>query len=356
MDFDPRDFDSRDDERHTNTPSRERNSDSDQHHREARTRDSSRDDARSLGRGPASNQKASGRNQAQRDQGSRSRERVLDTRDRDREPRDTFNRHLWLPSGPDREIVRDRDREYTLRGSESRTLATVGAFRVVSSRDLLDHNNRPTDPRSGDLRHLREQRLIETVRVPGYRDHAVVLTKEGRSLLEHRQDPDHERHQTFHAGLVRPRELEHDVQIYRAYEQAEAGLLERGARVDRVVLDHELKSEYQRWLHERDGDHDDYDGHPDRTPDEIREWAHEHHLPYFDDEVHFPDARIEYEEPDGRWGREDIEVTTAHYRGAHGQSVARTGFSRYRGVTLCVSGRRGGSGNRPRGLAEELWL
>lgn len=100
---------------------------------------------------------------------------------------------------------------------------------------------RAADPRSGDLRHLREQGLIETVRVPGYRDHTVVLTKEGRNVLEHRRDPDHERHQTFHAGLVRPRELEHDVQIYRAYEQAEAGLLERGARIDRVELDHERK-------------------------------------------------------------------------------------------------------------------
>jgi hypothetical protein len=29
----------------------------------------------------------------------------------------------------------------------------VGAFRVVSSRDLRDHNDRPADPRSGDLRH-----------------------------------------------------------------------------------------------------------------------------------------------------------------------------------------------------------
>lgn len=98
------------------------------------------------------------------------------------------------------------------------------------------------------------------------------------------------------------------------------------------------KGEYQRWLHARDKDHDDCDGRPDRTPDEIREWAHEHQLPYVDDEVHFPDARIEFEEPDGRWGREDIEVTTAHYRGAHGERVARTGFSRYRGVTLCLSG------------------
>jgi hypothetical protein len=52
--------------------------------------------------------------------------------------------------------VHDRDRQYTLRGSESRTLATVGAFRVVSSRDLRDHDGSPADPRSGDLRHLRE--------------------------------------------------------------------------------------------------------------------------------------------------------------------------------------------------------
>jgi hypothetical protein len=33
-----------------------------------------------------------------------------------------------------------------------------------------------------------------------------------------------------------------------------------------VVLDHELKSDYQRWLHEHDKDHDDYDGHPERRP------------------------------------------------------------------------------------------
>jgi hypothetical protein len=33
-------------------------------------------------------------------------------------------------------------------------------------------------------------------------------------------------------------------------------------------LDHELKSEYQRWLHAHDKDRDHYDGHPDRT-DEV---------------------------------------------------------------------------------------
>jgi hypothetical protein len=274
-----------------------------------------------------------------------------------REVPDAFSRHVHLPRGRDREPVHDRDREYTLRGSESRTLATVGAFRVVSSRDLRDHDGSPADPRSGDLRHLREQGLIETTRVPGYRDHAVSLTKDGRSLLESHRDPDHKHSQTFYAGLGRERELEHDLQVYRACEQAEGRLLERGAHIDRVVLDHELKSEYQRWLHERDKDRDDYDGHPDRTPDEIREWAHDHDLPYFDDEVHFPDGRIEYQEPDGRWEREDIEVLTPHYRGAHGASVARSGFSCYRGFSLSVSGRSGGAKGRGRhgGLAEELW-
>jgi hypothetical protein len=57
--------------------------------------------------------------------------------------------------------------------------------------------------------------------VPGYRDHAVSLTKDGRSLLESHRDPDHEHSQTFYAGLGRERELEHDLQVYRAYEQAE---------------------------------------------------------------------------------------------------------------------------------------
>jgi len=126
-----------------------------------------------------------------------------------------FTRDLNLPREREREIVRDRDSEYTLHGSESRTLATVGAFRVVSSRDLRDRHDRSADPRSGDLRHLREQGLVETIRVPGSRDYAVSLTKAGRSILESHRDRDREGSQTFHAGVKRELELEHDVQVYR---------------------------------------------------------------------------------------------------------------------------------------------
>lgn len=258
----------------------------------------------------------------------------------DREPRDAFMRHVDLPSGPKREVVRGRDREYTLRGSETRTLATVGSFRVVPTRQLRDHNNTAAHDRSADVRHLRDQGLIETVHVPGHRDSVVVLTKEGRDLLERHRDTHSEPAQSFYAGLKRTRELEHDAQIYDAYSQAAERLQERDARINRVALDYELKRDYQKWLHEHDGERDDYDGHHDRTDDEIRTWAAEHDLPYFDDQVHFPDLRIEYEEPDGRRDHEDIEVLTIHYRGSHASAASRSGFSCYGAATARTGGRR----------------
>jgi hypothetical protein len=237
------------------------------------------DDTRSLGRGGGGSDRQSG-DEPSRDARDDARwpDRDRDAPERPRDPH-VLARHLDLPRGPERERVRDRDRTYTLRGSESRTLATVGAFRVVSSRDLRDHDGSRSNLRSGDLRQLREQGPIETARVPGYRIHAVALTKAGHSLLERHRDWHPERQQTFHAGLVRSREREHDLQVYRAYEKAEERLRERGAHVERVVLDHELKSDYQRWLHEHDNDHDDYDGHPECTAEEIHKWAAEHDLP-----------------------------------------------------------------------------
>lgn len=280
-------------------------------------------------------------------------QRDRESRERDREsndPRDAFIRHVDLPRGPDRETVFDRGRQYSMRGSETRTLSTIGSFRVVPTGQLRDHNNTAAHDRSADIRHLREQGLIETVRVPGHRGSVAGLTKQGRDLLERHRGAHREPAQSFYAGLKRTRELEHDSQIYSAYLQATERLQERDVRVNRVVLDYELKSDYQKWLHEHDGDRDDYDGHPDRTDDEIRAWATEHDLPYFDDQVHFPDVRIEYEESDGRLGHEDVEVLTIHYRGAHGSAAARSGFSCYGGATARTGGGRGPDPN----LAAEM--
>ena len=183
-------------------------------------------------------------------------------------------------------------------------------------------------------------------------DRAVVLTDRGRDLLEanrhERQERSWEPRQTFYAGLRKPRELTHDSKVYRAYLRAEERLREQGGRVDRVVLDYELKRDYQRFLHERNRGRKDCDGRPDREPEEIARWAREHDLPYDDGHVHFPDARIEYEDRDGRSRHEDIEIVTGHYRGAHAGAVARSGFSCYRAIGGMVggcasTGRRGGS-------------
>lgn len=261
----------------------------------------------------------------ERDDGSRE-ERDREPLDRDDDPggfdpRDVFVRNLDLPDGPERELVRGRDRDYTLNGSESRTLATVGAFRVVSERDLQD----PRDERS-DVRHLERQGLIE--RVPlNERERAVTLTRDGRDLLERYRDRDSEKRQAFYAGADRARERTHDVQVYRAYLCEAAKLQEREASILRVELDRGLKSEYQRFLQERNRGDCDSDGRPDRSAEEIAAWAREHDLPYYDEQVHFPDARIEYRDTDGDVHHLDLEITTEHYRGAHGAAASRSGFS-----------------------------
>jgi hypothetical protein len=274
----------------------------------------------------------------------------------DRDPRDVFTKDLDLPRGRERRPVRERDRVYELNGAESRMLATIGAFRVVVERDLRDGCD---DTRKAQ-RHLERQGLLRTSPLTSD-DRAVVLTDRGRSLLEANRHERHERswesRQTFYAGLRKPRELTHDSKVYRAYLRAEERLREQGGRVDRVVLDYELKRDYQRFLHERNRGRKDCDGRPDREPEEIARWAREHDLPHEDGHVHLPDARIEYEDRDGRSRHEDIEIVTGHYRGAHAGAVARSGFSCYRAIGGmfggCAStGKRGGS-HHPR-LAEEL--
>jgi hypothetical protein len=261
--------------------------------------------------------------------------RDRDGRDRDFDPRDVFLDGLELPRGLDREVVLDGDERYELSGEDSRTLAAIGAFRVVAERDLHERRDESLDAREPDLRHLRDEGLARFVSLEG-RERAITLTERGHHVLEtHRRDVPSERQQTFDAGVNRPRELAHDAQLYRAYLREADRLREQGADIRRVVLDQELKREYQEWLQAPNRGRADSDGRPDRDPREIECWAHEHDLPYFGDQVHFPDFRIEYE-LHGREQHEDVEVVTEHYRGAHAASVARSGFRCYgRGGGRC---------------------
>lgn len=275
-----------------------------------------------------------------------------ETRDRDErsdDPRDVFTRGLDLPDREERELVLVRDRTYELNGPESRTLATVGAFRVVRTEDLRDLAN------SRGMRHLRDQGLVQPVPLGGPDRDVVVLTREGRDVLEaRRRDNVREPRQVFHAGLRKPRELTHDAAVYRAFRRASERLQDNGAEVHRVVLDYELKREYQEFLQECNRDRPDSDGRPNRTDDEVAGWAREYDLPHFDDQVHFPDVRIEYEDREGHSRTLDVEVVTPNYRGAHAASTARSGFSCY----YVASGRNGGGrkGGRCHRVAAENFL
>ncbi len=276
------------------------------------------------------------------------------------DPRDAFTRDLDLPRGSSRERVRVNDREYRLSGDDVRVLAIVGAFRVVPAGDLREPSPRtPTRP-ARDLERLRDLGLVQTVPyVVGHtRTTLVTLTGHGRDLLEGARRPGAEGdRQAFHVGITKPRELAHDSRVYSAYMKAAERLAERGEPVRRVVLEEELKREYQRFLQAENRTRRARGETPEGRAEAVARWAQEHQLPYDDGHLQFPDARIEYEARDGRRAVEDIEVVTPHYRGAHAAAKVRAGFTRYRAVGARLGGLRttgrSGRGVDPR-LAEEL--
>jgi hypothetical protein len=272
-------------------------------------------------------------------------ERALGSTD----PRDVFMRSLDLPRGTSRRRVRVRDHSFELRASEVRILATTGAFRVVPAKDLVDQREKPADVRTGDLRRLRESELVHTMPYVVGREKTVLVTlsDRGRELLEtHRSRDTHEPRQEFYAGIVKRRELSHDSQLYRAYLDAADRLQGRGGTVRRVVLDYELKRDYQRFLGELNRERRRGQREAESFDREVAEWARKHDLPVIDDQVHFPDIRIEYERPDGERRVEDVEVITPHYRGAYAAAKGRTGFRCYR-IDTGVGGRSGGGRRTP---------
>jgi hypothetical protein len=163
-------------------------------------------------------------------------------------------------------------------------------------------------------------------------------------------DDDSRDRQAFYAGVPKPRELKHDAELYRAYTEEAERLRDEGANIHRIVLENDLKREYQEFLQERNRDRDDSDGRSDRDPSEIQDWARERDLPCDDQgHVQFPDVRIEYD-IDGRDRTLDVEVMTPHYRGAHAAAKSGSGFRLY--FTARSGGGRGGG--RTPSIVEEL--
>jgi len=261
---------------------------------------------------------------------------------------------------PDREVPHDRRRSpvpsrdprrparaaghivgLELRPEEKQLLREAGRFRVLRTADLRETLYRgKSRPLENDLRYLRDKGLIETAHVNLRRDgkrrsieraEVVTLTKEGRSLLI--QDGDLPKDQKIYAGLVKPREVEHDSQIYRAFRKEAETITDKGGSNLRVRLDFEIKSDIQKAINK------ERKSAPERDMAEIkREVAQRFDLPFVDGKIQVPDARIEYDLPRAperdldqgpRTGHQDIEVLTAAYHRGHLRSKAQAGFRNY---------------------------
>jgi DNA-binding transcriptional ArsR family regulator len=220
-----------------------------------------------------------------------------------------------------------------LREEERKVLAEVGRFRVVTTRDLSEtvYDNRHSRMER-DLAFLREKGLVQVDAVNARRDgrggrveriEVVTLTRAGRDVA--RQTSGLAQDQKLYAGLVKPREAEHDAQIYRAYRKEAERIEQKGGTNLRVRLDFELKSDVQKAIHAARR------AEPERDMGEIKQQvAQQVELPYVNDGIQIPDARIEYDMDQGsRTGHEDIEVLTAAYRPGHLRNKAQAGFHNY---------------------------
>ncbi|MBB5343356.1 hypothetical protein [Tunturibacter empetritectus] len=230
-----------------------------------------------------------------------------------------------------------------LRPEEKNLLREVGRFRVIRTVDLRETlYNGKTRPLENDLKYLRDKGLIEAQHVNLRRDgrrrtiervEVVTLTKDGRSLLLRQGELPKD--QRVYAGLVKPREVEHDSQIYRAYRKEAQRIESKGGSNLRVRLDFEIKSGVQKAIYaERKAD-------PKRDIAEIKQQVAERfELPFVDGKIQIPDARIDYDLPHGtdqalspdqgsRTGHQDIEVLTAAYHAGHLRSKAQAGFRNY---------------------------
>ena len=226
-----------------------------------------------------------------------------------------------------------------LRPEEKQLLREAGRFRVVRTADLRETlYNGKARPLENDLRYLRDKGLAETTHINLRRDgqrrtieraEVVTLTKDGRRLLL--KQGDLPKDQWVYAGLVKPREAEHDSQIYRAYRKEAEHIEDRGGSNLRVRLDFEIKADVQKAIYAaRKAD-------PKRDMAGIKV-AERFELPFVDGKIQIPDARIDYDLPreegqdagqGSRTGHEDIEVLTAAYHAGHLRAKAQAGFRAY---------------------------
>jgi hypothetical protein len=229
-----------------------------------------------------------------------------------REERSDFTRAYYL-----------RDRAYLLRASEMHSIKEIGKFRVIAESDLAKYaygGNR--ERMDKDIRRLAGHSLVseKTVEIAQKKSLRVVtLTKTGHRLLKNtNQIPDD---QPVYHGLLKPREIRHDADLYRLYQKEAARIERGGGRPVRVLLDYELKRNLNHDLAQMAPDKDD--------PNAKERIAEKHGLQVVNGKIPVPDLRVEYETPELELRHVDLELATRDYRPRAMAAKAAAGFSLY---------------------------
>ena len=222
-----------------------------------------------------------------------------------------------------RDAFRLRGENYRLRASEIRTLSELGKFRAVATKDLESFVYEGHKARARrDVRNLIRHGLIVGKKIPHPETsprRLLTLSKRGhRFLTTTKTIP---KAQAIHYGFTKPREAQHDADLYRMYYAAAEKIEGQGGRNLRVILDYELKKRLY---------HDLTQLGPDReSAAKKKEIAENHGLQLVRGKIPLPDLRIEYETRDGEMVRVDLELATEHYRGRNLAEKVRAGFTIY---------------------------
>jgi len=226
-----------------------------------------------------------------------------------------------------RSTYTDRDKTYSLRDSEIHVLSEVGKFRVVATQDLAQFAyNGDRSQMESDVENLRRQGLVKETKLADMAHKlmpVVSLTKEGHRLLSRGKVVESD--QAIYHGLKKPKEAFHDADLYRLFHKASDEIEGRGGRVDRVLLDYEMKEElYAKLAKALCGK--TRESERENMREEI---AEEYHLKVVGGKIPIPDLRIEYTDQEMRVQHRDLELATDHYRPRGLAEKAHAGFQIY---------------------------
>ncbi len=250
---------------------------------------------------------------------------------------------------------KDPDRERISFDERKRQAVTdVATYRVVSVRDLVDERF------GGNAFAARKG--IDSMKRKGLLKEDTVSLKNGKTFkvltatdkgLQQARDHSPGSKQRYFAGLVKPKEMRHDAAVYRAARNEIADLERNGAKVKRIRIDHELKSQVAKATERARAK-----GGREAAQKSKIEAAEALHLPVDQQQkVHYPDAQIEYSDARGDTGRVNVEVTSGNYCGRDIRAKAAASFAlhangRAAGRRLASAldpergGKRGGGGGR----------